>query len=211
MNSWDYEFRDVVIIDENNEVVTTYNLTSNNLSDSENYAELRQLFVDAASESQANPWHNADNPLDVNADSFISPLDALLVINELNNAGARELGTPSGEVTVYFDTNDNRFVEPLDALLVLNELNKTNVDEGEGENALDASPVDLQLDNGSLADSGHVPTLAAQSVDRVFQRDEMAAALELVVEDDEKNSPLRQVASTTVSNAPLELELLGSV
>ena len=45
LNSWDFVYRDVVIIDANNEVVTTYNLTDNDLSDDGNYAELRDLFV----------------------------------------------------------------------------------------------------------------------------------------------------------------------
>ena len=31
------------------------------------------------------PWHNLLEPLDVNADTIVSPNDALRIINELNN------------------------------------------------------------------------------------------------------------------------------
>ncbi len=65
---------------------------------------------------------NPSNPLDVNADGHVSPVDALLVVNELNQIGARRLsshvvGTP------HVDVNHDGFVTPLDALLVLNDLN----------------------------------------------------------------------------------------
>ena len=41
-----------------------------------------------------NPWHNALNPLDVNGDTFVTPIDALLIINYLNNNGAGMLPCP---------------------------------------------------------------------------------------------------------------------
>ena len=40
-------FRDVVILDEANECYAIYNLTTNNLSDSDNAAELEALFESA--------------------------------------------------------------------------------------------------------------------------------------------------------------------
>ncbi len=57
---------------------------------------------------------NYDNPLDVNGDSFVSPLDALLVINALE----------TGEVAddVYADVNADGGISPIDALLVINDL-----------------------------------------------------------------------------------------
>ncbi|MBK6517440.1 MAG: hypothetical protein IPM79_10550 [Polyangiaceae bacterium] len=45
---WAITYRDVVILDENNEVVAIYNLTQHNLADSTNYAELYGLFEAAA-------------------------------------------------------------------------------------------------------------------------------------------------------------------
>ncbi len=65
---------------------------------------------------------NPSNARDVNDDGSVSPMDALLVINDLNERGARRLtnyvvGTP------YLDVNSDQFVTPMDALIVLNELN----------------------------------------------------------------------------------------
>ncbi len=74
-------------------------------------------------------WHNTANPTDVDGNGVISPLDALLVINELT---FREYSdTTSGELndtTVrpddagQLDVDDNGFISPVDALLVINEL-----------------------------------------------------------------------------------------
>ncbi len=46
--SWGIAYRDVVIVDENNEVLAIYNLTEHNLGDATNYAELYALFESAA-------------------------------------------------------------------------------------------------------------------------------------------------------------------
>ena len=45
---WDVTFRDVVILDANNEKVEVYNVTVHNLSDTQNYDTLRQMFITAA-------------------------------------------------------------------------------------------------------------------------------------------------------------------
>ena len=86
-------------------------------------------------------FHNAAMPLDTNGDTVVSPIDALLVVNLLNQHGAGRLsdlltsnsaahdgaeaeGTPVGMV----DTNHDDFLSPVDALQVINQLN------AEGEN-----------------------------------------------------------------------------
>jgi hypothetical protein len=46
---WDPVYRDVIVLGPNNEWVGAFNLTTNNLSDPDNYDALLQLFVDAAS------------------------------------------------------------------------------------------------------------------------------------------------------------------
>jgi len=48
-NQWAVGFRDVIILDENNVHVDTFNLTTYDLSDSVNYEALLQLLVDTAS------------------------------------------------------------------------------------------------------------------------------------------------------------------
>ncbi len=70
---------------------------------------------------------------DVNADGFITPIDALLIINFLNaNRGGRSVvGLPAPPP--YRDVDGNNFISPLDALLVINYLNSRRGGSGEGE------------------------------------------------------------------------------
>lgn len=81
------------------------------------------------------------NPLDVNDDGHVSPIDALLVVNWLNSSGGSALtGGGSGNLPdVRLDVNRDLVVSPLDALLVINYLN--GIDPGgEGEAALLSLP-----------------------------------------------------------------------
>ena len=74
----------------------------------------------------ANPWHNAAQPTDVNGDSFISPIDVLLVINRLNTQGSGTLPSipmNSPAEVQFVDTNNDGVLSPLDVLLVINEIN----------------------------------------------------------------------------------------
>ena len=48
--NWGGIWRDIVILDANNEIYDTYNLTQNSLSNATNFATLKQLFIDAASQ-----------------------------------------------------------------------------------------------------------------------------------------------------------------
>ena len=41
-------WRDVFVLDQQNQPIAVYNLTLNNLSDASKYAELKQIFIDAA-------------------------------------------------------------------------------------------------------------------------------------------------------------------
>ncbi|MCA9217934.1 MAG: tandem-95 repeat protein [Planctomycetales bacterium] len=75
------------------------------------------------------PWQNQENNLDVKPDGIISPIDALLVINELNSPlGSRELLPPPISDRPFMpppfvDVNGDNFLSPMDALLVINYLN----------------------------------------------------------------------------------------
>ena len=79
-------------------------------------------------------WQNPSNHADVNNDSRVTPLDALMVINDLNARGARTL--PSGTLQStggsfstnsfkisFLDVNGDGRVAPNDALMVVNALN----------------------------------------------------------------------------------------
>ena len=72
-----------------------------------------------------NVWHHSPQPLDIDADTLINALDVLLIVNELNARGTRELELPA--VTTmpppYYDASDDRLISPLDVLLVVNYIN----------------------------------------------------------------------------------------
>jgi hypothetical protein len=79
---------------------------------------------------------NPDNPLDVNADGVVTPLDALVVVNTIN---AVEQYIAQGAFKfnngIYPDVSGDSWVTPLDALLLVNHLNRALPDgiTGEGE------------------------------------------------------------------------------
>ena len=121
----------------------------------------------------AEGFHNASNPFDVNADGFVSPIDALSVINSLNqgvvlssgNAGAE--GEGGGDL--YVDTNNDGALSAIDALLVINHLNDADASgeaappltqvEPEGEAVADAAPApDELVSEPSLLGDGSAPT-----------------------------------------------------
>jgi pentapeptide MXKDX repeat protein len=60
---------------------------------------------------------NLSNPLDVNLDDTVSPVDAFIVINALSNQGELTIVT-----NFKTDTNGDGLVSPLDAMIVINGL-----------------------------------------------------------------------------------------
>ena len=93
----------------------------------------RTLFTIAIDTASANPWRNPRDPLDVNDDGTVSPIDALQVINELNSPivsdperGSLPTFAGDGQVPPYVDVNGDGFVSPIDALIVINALNDLN-------------------------------------------------------------------------------------
>lgn len=92
--------------------------------------EFRRLLVAAI-------WHNHLQPLDTSGDAegFVSPIDALLIVNELNvpiysDANTRKLASqvPIGESIPYIDVNCDSYVTPIDALYVINAINQGSHD-----------------------------------------------------------------------------------
>lgn len=135
VDSWNVTYRDVIILGGDNESVDVYNLTSHNLADTADYAELRQMLVDAAMAVQ-KPWQNPTLRFDVNGDGFEAPLDVLTVINSLNRDGPRVLPPPTGTVLAapFFDTDGDGHIAPFDVLQAINHLNRL-ASGGEGESA----------------------------------------------------------------------------
>ena len=163
LTSWPYTYRDIVLVNATGNYVGRYNLTINDLGVAENYATLRQIVIDAAEGHPGGTgWTNQLDALDVNHDTYVSPIDALFVLNELNGPfGSHELQpreSMAGTIN-YLDTNGDGFVAPIDALLVINELNRSSgtpsgpsgpaaavAAEGEAPVVLDASAIAAALD-----------------------------------------------------------------
>lgn len=89
-------------------------------------------------DSDPATWHNSLNPIDVDADGAIVPLDVLLIINEINEPIHSDAITgrlvdppatlPNAESRAYFfDVNDDGFVTASDAIEIINHLNNPPV------------------------------------------------------------------------------------
>ncbi|MHB0954937.1 MAG: putative Ig domain-containing protein [Pirellulaceae bacterium] len=88
---------------------------------SEFTATLRLEIPDPTLPPPAHPQYytNIVNALDTNADGTVSPLDALLIINALNQNG--QVSAEAG--LVFLDVTGDENLSPLDALWVINYLN----------------------------------------------------------------------------------------
>jgi hypothetical protein len=79
------------------------------------------------------PHRNPADFLDVNADGFLSPIDALLIINYLNEEGAGPV-TGLTAPPPYRDVDGDNFISAIDVLQVINALNDLSAGgSGEGE------------------------------------------------------------------------------
>ncbi|MFO0904297.1 MAG: tandem-95 repeat protein [Pirellulales bacterium] len=96
-------------------------------------------------------WQNPNLHLDVNADGVVAPLDALILINDINTFGARVLAEPATPAPPpYLDPDGNGSIEPRDVVLVIEFINNGS-GEGEGSVVVDAAAsADSTLPWGSL-------------------------------------------------------------
>jgi large repetitive protein len=99
---------------------------------------------------------NSNNRFDVNGDGFVSPIDALILVNLVNQgsggllgggSGAGGSGEGEGGETYYVDVNSDNYLSPLDILWVVNELNSRSGANGEGESSAPA----IELASGQMA------------------------------------------------------------
>ncbi len=93
----------------------------------------------------AADWTNADNALDVNDSGLVTPLDALLVVNDINTSGARTLPETPADALVgaaMIDVNNDGSVSALDVLQIINALN------------FYVEPPTLSFENASAAQPG---------------------------------------------------------
>ncbi len=127
LNSWAVEYRDVVIVDRDSTAINAYNLTRHDLSNPDNVEVLRQKFIAAAATPPLTPWQQPIEPLDVDSNHVINPLDALVVISELGKHPEGKLPDLGGEAPpAYVDTDGDGNCTPLDALAVIGQLTFIN-------------------------------------------------------------------------------------
>ncbi len=89
--------------------------------------------IDFGFDSNTSQWQNPVNRHDVNRDNEVSPIDALLIINELNLRGSRSLTGTNFIPPPFIDVNGDSSVSPIDVLLVINFMNTRASGEGEGQ------------------------------------------------------------------------------
>ena len=68
--------------------------------------------------------------MDVNNDKVVTPQDVLIVINDLNARGGRNLPYITSPPQYFLDVNRDNALSPADALQIINHLNSRS---GEGE------------------------------------------------------------------------------
>jgi VCBS repeat-containing protein len=79
------------------------------------------------------PYQNQVRNEDVNGDGFVSPIDALILINFINSQGAGTL-PPGLSTPPFLDPSGDNAITPLDVIQVINALNaQTSGSGGEGE------------------------------------------------------------------------------
>ena len=111
------------------------------------------LTIRSAGNLGGGEFTNPADRHDVNGDGYVSPIDALIVINFLNGNRGNGGALGEGEGSKYFiDVNGDNRLSPLDALLVINRLNANRRGSGEGEG--EGGDAILQvLSSGALAKS----------------------------------------------------------
>ena len=71
----------------------------------------------------ATPYHNDQDPADVDGNGVISPIDALIIVNYINNFGPGAIN-PEGEGPIpNLDVDGDGMVSPIDLLIIVNIIN----------------------------------------------------------------------------------------
>lgn len=79
--------------------------------------------VDLAFRSSTSIWQNPQNRFDVNGNRQVTAMDVLLIINEINQYGSRNLAEANFQAPPYIDVSGDGSCSALDALLVINHIN----------------------------------------------------------------------------------------
>ncbi len=114
-----------------------------------------------------NPAANLN--CDVNGDGVVSPVDALIVINDLQRNGTRVLPPNAFTPPPFLDVNGNGSVDPLDVLQVINFLNRRSSSGGEGEAStkIVAAAPSVVLPKAATSSQDVAPATAEQTIQAV--------------------------------------------
>jgi VCBS repeat-containing protein len=128
-----------------------------------------------------NDFHNASMPLDVNKDGTVAPIDALLIINWINEKGTGVLPSLVGSPEFYLDVNNDGSVSPIDVIQIINDLNDRVSSEGEAAAQVGAfvSGRVLDPDRDDFQERSR-SALPASAVDAVFQGWQLTIATKLL-------------------------------
>ncbi|MFN8738634.1 MAG: cadherin domain-containing protein [Pirellula sp.] len=96
------------------------------------------LSVSLTKVNNLSPWQNAVNPLDVNRNNSVDPIDVLLLINALNEEMALSNPRPASALSQPdLDVDGDNGLSPIDVLLIVNYLNgQRSGGSAEGESSL---------------------------------------------------------------------------
>ncbi len=148
-----------------------------------------------------SPFQNPVEPRDVNGDGQITPVDALILINQLNSFGPGPLGGNSarggsGEGPMWVDVNGDGVISPLDVLIIINWLNRRRLvavadAQAEGEapppltsqhsNPL-AGPLNARTEANAIRDHGTIYTCPAVHSTKEVKADSEDDELEQLLE-----------------------------
>jgi hypothetical protein len=119
-----------------NDVIRDIVLASGDHAQGYTFGELDPLHYSKRDFLSAPYYSNPSNQFDVNADGADTPLDALVLINALNEIAAPSEDSSDGSQygAYYLDVTGDSQLTPLDVLFVINRLNQIiNSGNGEGE------------------------------------------------------------------------------
>ncbi len=135
------------------------------------HLESLEARLPLAGDLLAQAWHNADLPADVNADGVVSPVDALLVVNEFSRLGP--LPEAAAGNRTFLDVDANGLLSPLDALLVINALTPARA-------ALDdaIAPADDMATFNAAEQAGPQNLLTTEDVNTLLKRASQATSSE---------------------------------
>ncbi|MFV1966223.1 MAG: DNRLRE domain-containing protein [Pirellulaceae bacterium] len=153
------------------------------------------------------PWRNSSNAADVNDDGYVSPLDALYIINDLNSKGARPLPKSKTASTPFVDVSGDNFISSLDVLMVINSLNEMPV-AAEAEGPVNAGKrIFVTRNNPWAAGNAKLPAVDADQCDTAFaQRIEVSSPGDIRTSD--RRDELREELVDAVLGDDTEFEPL---